>query len=79
MLHNYISKICAEITTAKIYSPGNYFNPYPANVEYKVSSYNVSKWQMGFNSAFKGLKQQRSRKELLNYSSCHRISNMERS
>jgi hypothetical protein len=30
-------------------------NPYPANVENKVSSYNASKWQMGFNSAFKGL------------------------
>jgi hypothetical protein len=30
-------------------------NPYPANVEYRVSFYNVSKWQMGFNSAFKGL------------------------
>ena len=26
-----------------------------ANVENKVSSYNASKWQMGFNSAFKGL------------------------
>ena len=30
-------------------------NPYSANVENKVSSYNTSKWQMGFNSAFKGL------------------------
>jgi hypothetical protein len=30
------------------------FNPYPANVENRVSSY-ASKWQMGFNSAFKGL------------------------
>jgi hypothetical protein len=28
-------------------------NPYPANVENMVSS---SKWRMGFNSAFKGLK-----------------------
>jgi hypothetical protein len=32
-----------------------YINPYPANVENKVISYNASKWQMGFNSAFKGL------------------------
>ena len=31
-------------------------NPYPANVENMVSSYNASRWQMGFNSAFKGLK-----------------------
>jgi len=30
-------------------------NPYPANVEYMVNSNNASKWQMGFNSAFKGL------------------------
>jgi hypothetical protein len=31
--------------------------PYPANMENMVSSYqsNASKWQMGFNSAFKGL------------------------
>jgi len=32
------------------------FNPYPANVENMVSSYNASRWQMGFNVAFKGLK-----------------------
>jgi len=32
-----------------------YFNPHPANVENMVSSYNASKWQMGFNSAFKEL------------------------
>ena len=32
-----------------------FINPYPANVENKVSSY-TSKWRMGFNSAFKGLK-----------------------
>jgi len=31
------------------------FNPYPANVENMVSSYNASKWQMGLNWAFKGL------------------------
>jgi hypothetical protein len=31
-------------------------NPYPANVEYRVSYYFASKWQMGFNSALKGLK-----------------------
>ena len=31
------------------------FNPYPANVENKVSYYNASRWQMGFNLAFKGL------------------------
>jgi len=30
-------------------------NPYPANVEYRVSSYNARKWQMEFNLAFKGL------------------------
>jgi hypothetical protein len=29
-----------------------WFNPYPANVQ------NASKWQMGLNSAFKGLNQQ---------------------
>ena len=34
------------------------FNPYPANVENMVSSYNASKWQMGFNLAFKGLSPQ---------------------
>ena len=33
---------------------GRLINPYPANVENKVS-YNASKWQMGFNLAFKGL------------------------
>jgi len=32
----------------------NLFNPYPANVENMVTSNNVSKWQMGFNSALKG-------------------------
>ena len=32
-------------------------NPYPANVENMVSSNNDRKWQMGFNSAFKGLKE----------------------
>jgi len=32
------------------------FNPYPANVENMVSSNNASRWQIGFNSAFKGLK-----------------------
>jgi hypothetical protein len=31
------------------------FNPYPANVENMMTSNNASKWQMGFNSAFKGL------------------------
>jgi hypothetical protein len=31
------------------------FNPYPANVEKMVPPNNASKWQMGFNSAFKGL------------------------
>jgi hypothetical protein len=32
-----------------------YINPYPANVENMVSFYNASKWQTGFNSAFKEL------------------------
>jgi len=32
-----------------------WFNPYPASVGNVVSSNNASKWQMGFNSAFKGL------------------------
>ena len=32
------------------------FNPYPANVENMVAPNNISKWQMGFNSAFKVLK-----------------------
>jgi hypothetical protein len=32
------------------------FTPYPANVENMASSYNASKWQIGFNSALKGLK-----------------------
>jgi hypothetical protein len=31
-------------------------NPYPANVENMASTNNNSIWQMGFNSAFKGLK-----------------------
>ena len=30
-------------------------NPYPANVENIVSSNVASRWQMGFNSVFKGL------------------------
>jgi hypothetical protein len=30
-------------------------NPLPANVEHMVRSYNASKWQMEFNSAFQGL------------------------
>ena len=30
-------------------------NPYPANVENMGASNNASRWQMGFNSAFKGL------------------------
>ena len=32
-------------------------NPYPANMENMVAPTNASKWRMGFNSAFKGLKQ----------------------
>jgi len=32
------------------------FNPYLANVENRVSSNNASRWQMGFNSGFKGLR-----------------------
>jgi hypothetical protein len=39
-------------------------NPYPANVENKVSSYNASKWQMGFNLEFKGLIQSQNGKSL---------------
>jgi len=31
------------------------FKPYPANVENMMSNNNASRWQMGFNSAFKGL------------------------
>jgi len=34
--------------------PGD-INPYPANLENMVSFYNASKWQMGFNLAFKWL------------------------
>jgi hypothetical protein len=37
------------------------FNPYPANVENMVSSKNASRWQMGFNSAFKVLKRRLAR------------------
>jgi hypothetical protein len=32
------------------------FNPYPANVDKMVALTSASKWRMGFNSAFKGLK-----------------------
>jgi len=39
----------------KVASSVNTLNPYPANVENMASSYNASRWQMGFNSAFKGL------------------------
>jgi len=35
------------------------FNPYPANVDNVVSSNNASKWNVGFNSAFKGLSRPR--------------------
>jgi hypothetical protein len=35
------------------YQSSNLFNPYPANVENMVSSYNASKWQMGFNENLK--------------------------
>ena len=38
-----------------------HFNPYPANVENMVGSNNASKWQMGFNCTFKGLKYRRFR------------------
>ena len=31
-------------------------NPYPANVEHMVTPNNASRWQMGFNSAFRGLR-----------------------
>ena len=31
-------------------------NPYPANLDNMVGSYQRRKWRMGFNSAFKGLK-----------------------
>ena len=31
-------------------------NPYPANVGNMVAPTNSSKWRMGFNSAFKGLR-----------------------
>ena len=38
------------------YTPNSMpFNPYPANVENMVAPTNASKWQIGFNSAFKGL------------------------
>jgi len=30
-------------------------NPYSANLENVVSSNNAGRWQMGFNSVFKGL------------------------
>jgi hypothetical protein len=33
-----------------------YFNPHPANVDNMAAPTNASKWRMGFNSAFKGLK-----------------------
>jgi hypothetical protein len=39
----------------KFEAVGTYINPYRANVEDMVSSYNASKRQMAFNSAFKGL------------------------
>jgi hypothetical protein len=35
---------------------GKRFNPYPANVDKMVAAASASKWQIGFNSAFKGLK-----------------------
>ena len=41
------------------------FNPSSANVHNMVAPTNASKWQMGFNSAFKGLKEYRV--------SCHKF------
>jgi hypothetical protein len=46
------SKIMGMNKSTFIHS--NSINPYPTNVENMVSSY-ASKWQMGFNSAFKRL------------------------
>ena len=34
------------------------FNPYPANVDNMATPTNASKWRMGFNSAFKGFKEE---------------------
>jgi hypothetical protein len=45
----------ALICQSEKVNPSNYINPYPANVENTVSYNNASRWQIGFNSAFKGL------------------------
>ena len=55
-LLTYSTKILRWLVTYLLIMFGAfYFNPHPANVENMVSSYNASKWQMGFNSAFKEL------------------------
>jgi hypothetical protein len=43
------------------------FNPYPANVENMLSSYNASRWQMGFNSAFKRLRRREICEEIYGF------------
>jgi len=46
-----IRSICDAANPVKVSD----INPLPANVENMVSSENASRWQMGFNLAFKGL------------------------
>ena len=53
-------KMCALIFTPTfVWNSSRSVYPYPANVDNMASSTNTSKWRMGFNSAFKGLRYQR--------------------
>ena len=53
----YVKKRSAVWRPA-IFVSTSMFKPYPANVDNMATSTNASKWRMGFNSAFKGLKQE---------------------
>ena len=49
MLKIFGGRLRTELLWLRIGKKADCFNPYPVNVE------NASRWQMGFNSAFKGL------------------------
>jgi hypothetical protein len=50
-----MSKHTKELHLVFVYNIGMFINPLPANVD-NMALTNVSKWRMGYNSAFKGLR-----------------------
>jgi len=50
-----LCKSFKQLSTGNMQAALKKFNPYHANVENMVSSYNARRWQMGYNSAVKGI------------------------